>query len=248
MAKSAPLVLRVGVHPRGEQGQGLLAPGPPSRRPSRAGAAGAASSGKAARPSLRIATACSCLLRPDERVAEERVEHGAADLADEGRLPGPDRVEVLAARGVARPHVDRRREELRVEPQRRLELRQGGGQVAARVVGHPAQEGRAGVVLRAPSPSRSSMASGRPCRASSIAAATPAGTGPGTSAPSRSMKWPERLRRQQLGPVEGPRLDEQAGERGARRRRSRPAAGRRGTAASRPPPASRRRETSARAA
>ena len=34
------------------------------------------------------------------------------------------------------------------------------------------------------------MASGRPCRASSIAAATPAGTGPGTSAPRRSRKWP----------------------------------------------------------
>ena len=59
------------------------------------------------------------------------------------------------------------------------------------------------------------MASGRPCRASSIAAATPAGTGPGTSRAEAVHEVAQRLRRQQLGPVEGPHLDEQAGERGA---------------------------------
>ena len=152
-------------------------------------------------------------------------------------LPGPDRVEVLAIRGVAASHVDRRREQLRVEPQRRLELRQGGGHVATRVVRHAAQEGRAGVVLPAlAEPVHHGLGPALP-------RLHDRGGDPGGHRARDELAEPvhevaQRFPRQQLGPVEGPRLDEQAGERGARRRRSRPGAERPGTAESRPPRAS----------
>ena len=80
------------------------------------------------------------LAQPEQRIAEEREDERRLAFGDERQLPRADRFLIAAAGRIARPEVESRREELRVEPQRFAELGRRGFELALRVQRQAAQE------------------------------------------------------------------------------------------------------------